>query len=152
MRAAHIFIFLFFTSYVAVSQPLYSKAFGLRTNNPVIFLHGGPSSSSVYFEATAAQKLANQGFYVIIYDRRGEGRSVNKHAKMNYDEAFRDLNGIYKKYKLTQANLIGFSFGGLVTSLYAQKYPKKVKSIILVSSLLSQQASYNTILNTTETI
>ena len=135
-----------------VGQPLYSKAFGKPTDNPIIFLHGGPGSSSVYFEATTAKKLANQGFYVIIYDRKGEGRSANQHAKMNFEEAFNDLNDIYKKYGLTKANLIGFSFGGLITSQYAIKFPDKVKSIILVSALLSQQASYHTILNSTEKI
>lgn len=140
-----------FTSLLAFparAQSLYSKSFGIVNNEPIIFLHGGPGSSSVYFEATTAQKLADEGFYVVVYDRRGEGRSADSSAKMNYEEFFEDLNRIYQKYHLTRAHLIGFSFGGLVTSLFAEKYPKKVKSIILASALISQQDSYNTILNT----
>ncbi len=133
-------------------QSLYSRAFGEETGEPIVFLHGGPGSSSVYFEATTARKLADEGFYVIIYDRRGEGRSKDPDAKMNYDEFFQDLNSIYKKYGITQANLIAFSFGGLVATLYAEKFPERVKSIILTSALISQQASYNTILNSTEAI
>jgi len=152
MKTVFISFLFVLSSFIAVGQPIYSKAFGKPTDNPIIFLHGGPGSSSVYFEAAAAKKLSDQGFYVIIYDRRGEGRSVNQQAKMNYEEAFNDLNNIYKKYSLTKANLIGFSFGGLITSQYAVKYPDKVKSIILVSALLSQQASYHTILNSTERI
>lgn len=152
MKAIYISIIFILTSYLASGQHLYSRTFGKSTSKPIIFLHGGPGSSSVYFETKTARKLANQGFYVIIYDRRGEGRSVDHAAKINYEEAFEDLNSIYKKYGLIQANLLGFSFGGLVTTLYAEKYPQKVRSIILVSSLLSQQASYNTILNTTKAI
>ncbi|SDG27706.1 proline iminopeptidase [Dyadobacter soli] len=135
-----------------VGQALYSRAFGKKTDEPVIFLHGGPGSSAVYFEATTAQKLADKGFYVLIYDRRGEGRSVETDAKMTYDEFFTDLNSIYKTYNITRAHLIGFSFGGLVTALYAEKYPEKVKSIVLVSALVSQQASYHTILDSVERI
>lgn len=130
------------------AQSLYSRAFGKPTNIPVIFLHGGPGSSSVYFEATTAQKLADQGFYVIIYDRRGEGRSADTSARMTYDEFFEDLNTIYQTYHLTSAHLMGFSFGGLVTALYAEKYPEKIRSVVLISALVSQQQSYDTILCT----
>ncbi|SEJ84931.1 proline iminopeptidase [Dyadobacter sp. SG02] len=133
-------------------QSLYSKAFGKETDEPVLFLHGGPGSSSVYFEATTAQKLADEGFYVIIYDRRGEGRSRDSLARMNYEEFLDDVNRIYQKYHITGAHLIGFSFGGLVTTLFAEKYPDKVKSIILTSALVSQQASYNTILRSVQRI
>ncbi|MDR6806607.1 proline iminopeptidase [Dyadobacter sp. BE34] len=133
-------------------QSLYSRAFGKASDEPIIFLHGGPGSSAVYFEATTAQKLADAGFYVIIYDRRGEGRSKDSTARMNYEEFFEDLNTIYQKYHLSRAHLIGFSFGGLVTTLYAEKHPEKVKSIILASALVSQQASYNTMLQSVERI
>jgi len=131
---------------------LYSKAFGDSENKPIIFLHGGPSSSSVYFEATTAQKLADLGFYVIIYDRRGEGRSADTNAKINYKEAFNDLNNIYEKYNLQKATLMGFSFGGLVTTLYAEANIEKVESIILISSLISQQESYTTIFESLKSI
>lgn len=136
----------------AAAQSLYSRTFGKKTDDPIIFLHGGPGSSSVYFEATTAQKLADKGFFVVIYDRRGEGRSVDSTAKMNYEEFFQDLNHIYQRYHLSRAHLIGFSFGGLVSTLYAERYPEKVKSIILTSALVSQQASYNTILSSVQRI
>ncbi|PSL31226.1 alpha/beta fold hydrolase [Dyadobacter jiangsuensis] len=142
----------FLPGFTVQGQSLYSRAFGNAGNEPIIFLHGGPGSSAVYFEATTAQKLADVGFYVIIYDRRGEGRSRDSTASMNYEEFFEDLNSIYEKYHLSRAHLIGFSFGGLVTTLYAEKHPEKVKSIILASALVSQQASYNTILRSVERI
>ncbi|TKT89379.1 alpha/beta fold hydrolase [Dyadobacter frigoris] len=152
MKKISTLLFLFLTISFVNGQTLYSKAFGNSKNKPLIFLHGGPGNSSVYFEATTAQKLADKGFYVIIYDRRGEGRSKDTEAKMNFREYFEDLNSLYKKYRLTKATLIGFSFGGLVTAQFAEKYPKKIKSIVLVSALVSQQESYNTILRTTKAI
>lgn len=134
------------------AQTLYNRAFGRPEDPPIVFLHGGPGSSSVYFEATTARQLAQRGFFVIVYDRRGEGRSKDPKAKMNYEEAFTDLNQIYQIYKLNKANLIGFSFGGLIATQYAQKYPYKVKALVLCSALVSQQQSYDTILRTTKAI
>jgi proline iminopeptidase len=131
---------------IGLSQQLYSKSFGNPNDQPVIFLHGGPGSSSVYFEATTANLLAARGFFVIVYDRRGEGRSKDENARMNFNEAFTDLEDIYEKYNLKSAHLLAFSFGGLVAAQYAQKHPDMVKTLIMCSSLVSQQQSYNTIL------
>lgn len=140
------------TLFSAHGQTIYSKTFGDKNNKPILFIHGGPSGNAVQFEATTAQKLADKGFYVIVYDRRGEGRSADENAQINYNEAFDDLIVLYKKYNITQANLIGFSFGGLVTTLFAEKYPQKVKSIILVSALFNQQESYDHIISSVRKI
>ena len=77
------------------------------------------------FEGTTAQKLAEKGFYVIAYDRRGEGRSADPEAKFTYDEAFQDLNAIYKKYNLKKATLLAHSFGGLVATLIYREISSK---------------------------
>ena len=144
--------FLCLLTFSVHSQTLYTKAFGNAKNKPIIFIHGGPGSNSATFEATTAQKLADCGFYVIFYDRRGEGRSTGLTAQYTFNQTFDDLNSIYAQYHLKKANIIGFSFGGLVTTLYASKYPERVNAVILVSSLLSLQETYRTILKSSEKI
>lgn len=143
---------LFVSLSAACSQSLYSRSFGNPKHQPIIFLHGGPGSSSVYFEATTAKQLADKGFFVIVYDRRGEGRSKDSNARMNFDEAFVDLSSIYKKYNLRRANLIGFSFGGLIAAQYAQTHTGMVKAVVLCSALISQQESYETVMRKTKVI
>jgi len=152
MKKLFVLVMLSLTLFSAHGQTIYSKTFGDKNNKPILFIHGGPSGNAVQFEATTAQKLADKGFYVIVYDRRGEGRSADENAQINYNEAFDDLIVLYKKYNITQANLIGFSFGGLVTTLFAEKYPQKVKSIILVSALFNQQESYDHIISSVRKI
>ncbi|MDX6191437.1 alpha/beta hydrolase [Flavobacterium sp. Fl-318] len=139
------FFFLLSCCFVK-GQNLYIKTYGDKTKKALIFIHGGPSGNSTLFESTTAQKLADNGFYVIVYDRRGEGRSVDSTANFTYDEAFQDLNGIYKKYHLKKATLIAHSFGGLVATLYTEKFPKKVNSLVLAGALISQQETYDHIL------
>lgn len=133
-------------------QNLYIKTYGNENNEPIIFIHGGPSGNAALFEGTTAQKLADQGFYIIAYDRRGEGRSADPDAKFTYEEAFQDLNSIYKKYHLKKAVLLSHSFGGLVATLYTNKYPQNVSALVLAGALFSQQETYDHILNSVKKI
>ncbi|MCM0665829.1 alpha/beta fold hydrolase [Flavobacterium tyrosinilyticum] len=147
MKSFFLSLFLIF-SFFAEGQNLYVKTYGNEKNKPIIFIHGGPSGNATLFEGTTAQKLANQGFYVIAYDRRGEGRSADPNAKFTYEEAFQDLNSIYTKYHLKKAIILGHSFGGLVATLYTNKYPQNVSALVLAGALFSQQETYDHILNT----
>lgn len=133
-------------------QNLYIKTYGNENNEPIIFIHGGPSGNAALFEGTTAQNLADKGFYVIAYDRRGEGRSADPDAKFTYEEAFQDLNSIYKKYHLKKAVLLSHSFGGLVATLYTNKYPQNVSALVLAGALFSQQETYDHILNSVKKI
>ncbi|MDQ6528977.1 alpha/beta fold hydrolase [Flavobacterium sp. LHD-85] len=144
-----LFLSLFLTfSFLVNGQNLYIKTYGNEKNKPLIFIHGGPSGNATLFEGTTAQKLADLGFYVIAYDRRGEGRSADPNAKFTYEEAFQDLNSIYAKYHLKKAVILGHSFGGLVATLYTNKYPQNVSTLVLAGALFSQQETYDHILNT----
>jgi len=146
MKQIIVYFFLQLAVFFVSGQTIYTKAFGSDKDEPIIFIHGGSSGNSTLFEATTAQRLANKGFYVIVYDRRGEGRSTDTTAKFTYNEAFNDLITVLKKYNIEKVNIIGHSFGGLVATLFADKFPRKVKSLTLVGALFSQQETYNHIL------
>jgi proline iminopeptidase len=147
-----VFAFFFTISLFANGQNLYIQTYGNKKEKAIIFIHGGPGGNSTLFESTTAQKLADLGFYVIIYDRRGEGRSVDPEAKFTYEEAFQDLNYIYATYNVKKATLLAHSFGGLVATLYTAKYPQNVNSLLLAGALFSQQETYNHILSSVSKI
>jgi len=134
------------------NHTLYSKSYGKSENPAIIFIHGGPRGNSTLFEGTTAQKLAAERFYVVVYDRRGEGRSIDTTATFTYQEAIADLNIIFEKYNIKKANIIAHSFGGLVGTLYTEQNPEKVNSLILAGALFSQQDTYDHILKTTKEI
>ena len=146
------FTFILTFSLFANGQNLYINTYGNEKNTPIIFIHDGPSGNATLFEGTTAQTLADKGFYVIAYDRRGEGRSSDPNAKFTYEEAFQDLNFIYTRYHLKKAILLGHSFGGLVATLYTNKYPQHVSSLVLAGALFSQQETYDHILNSVSKI
>jgi len=138
--------------YYLNAQEIYSKAFGDPDDQPILFLHGGPGYNCVNFEATTAQQLAGKGFYVIVYDRRGEGRSKDPNAKFTFEVTFADLNKIYEKYGISKSSLIGHSFGGVVATLFAEKYPEKIQSVILVGAPISLQETFKTIISASKDI
>lgn len=128
------------------SQHIYSKAYGNQKNPAVIFIHGGPSGNATLFEGTTAQRLADRGFYVIVYDRRGEGRSKDSTAMMTFNESFNDLNQIYQTYHLKKASILAHSFGGIIGTLFTRQYPEKVSALVLAGALFTQQETYDHIL------
>lgn len=135
---------LFLTSINA--QNIYSKAYGDKQNPAVIFIHGGPSGNATLFEGTTAQKLTDKGFYVIAYDRRGEGRSKDENATMTFKESFEDLKQVYNTYKIKKAHILAHSFGGIIGTLFTSQFPEKVRSLTLVGALFTQQETYDHIL------
>jgi len=141
-----LFMLIFFLS-SAFAQHIYSKAYGIPENTPVIFIHGGPSGNATLFEGTTAPVLAAKGFYVIVYDRRGEGRSKDSSAKFTFQEAFDDLNQLIADYRLKKVTLIGHSFGGIVSTLFTDAYSDKVERLILADALVSQQQTYDHVLS-----
>lgn len=128
------------------AQNIYSKAYGNQQNPALIFIHGGPSGNATLFEGTAAQKLADKGFFVIVYDRRGEGRSKDENATMTIKESFEDLNQLYSTYHIKKAHILAHSFGGIIGTLFTSRFPEKVQSLTLAGALFTQQETYNHIL------
>lgn len=140
-----------FLNLAAKAQSLYIKSFGEKTGKPVIFLHGGPGYNCANFEATTAKKLSENGFFVIVYDRRGEGRS-EANAHFTFDQTFSDIKSIYSQFGLEKATLIGHSFGGIVATLFTEQNPKMVNNIVFVGAPVSLQESFKTIINTCKKI
>lgn len=136
---------LLFSLPALAKAPLYSQSYGNPTDPGLIFLHGGPGFNSVLFEASTAQALANQGFYVIVYDRQAEGRSPQRNAEISLQTATEELRTLYQTYGLRQAYLIGHSFGGTVGLHFAQAYPEQVRALIWVGSPLSYPDTFQTI-------
>ncbi len=135
-----IFVFLLL-SFGARAQSMYHKAFGKPSAEPILFLHGGPGGSSIDFEVSAAEALSEKGYYVVLYDRRGEGRSDVEDAKYTLEQTFSDIDSLCQVYGLKKVNLLGHSFGGMLAVKYAVARPENVKRIVLAAAPIDLQAS-----------
>lgn len=124
------------------AQDLYVQTFGKTTDPALIFLHGGPGYNSASFEGTMAPSLSEAGFYVIVYDRRGEGRSSDDQAAYSIAQSVDDLRRLYQQLHLQQAILVGHSFGGFLATHYALKHPQQVKGLVLVGTPPDLQTTF----------
>jgi proline iminopeptidase len=67
MKILFIASLLFLTSLASVGHTLLIRKFGNAKDKPLLFLHNGSGYNFANFEGTIAKKLAENGFYVIVY-------------------------------------------------------------------------------------
>jgi proline iminopeptidase len=141
-----VFLFAVWSPGAACANGLYINTFGKSTSPAVIFLHGGPGYNAASFELSTAARLADSGYFVIVYDSRGTGRSTSESAAYTYESEIQDLKHIYSRYGLKSASLLGHSFGGSVAIKFAQQHPEAVQKIVLISAPLDYPMTFKTIL------
>lgn len=114
---------------------LYVKTYGQKDNQAIIYVHGGPDYNSYDFELTTAPTLAQKGFFVVVYDQRGQGRSKKTtEGNYSYKTYADDIKGIIDHFKLVDPFLIGHSHGGPISIAFDQEYPKVAKKIVLAAA------------------
>ncbi len=75
-------------------------------------------------------------------DQRGSGRSGSA-ANHNYslERQVQDMEELRQELHLESWTLMSHSFGGILATAYAQKYPTRVRALILVNSILNLPAA-----------
>ncbi len=112
---------------------IFYKVWG--QGRPVVLIHGWPLSSASWDDVALA--LANAGFQVFAYDRRGFGRSSHAWSGYDYDTLAADLAQLIELHELSDVSLIGFSMGGGEVIRYVSRYGvEKLRSLILVASII----------------
>jgi len=134
---------------------LHAETFGDITNPIIVFLHGGPGSDYRAFISQKGSEnasrypdkrtITNGGlsqlqdeYYCVFYDQRGSGLSprFNK-GELSLELFIDDLDAIIDYYlhkkdvetgiNETSVYLLGWSFGGILSTGYINKHPEKVK-------------------------
>ncbi len=99
---------------------------------PVVLIHGFMVPGFVFAEL--AETLAVQGFHVLTYDQFGRGLSDRPSKDYDADFLDRQLQDLLTALVPDQAvNLIGYSMGGAVATIFAARHPQKVKSLALIA-------------------
>ncbi|KQM95513.1 arylesterase [Sphingomonas sp. Leaf22] len=101
---------------------LFVKDWG--QGRPVVLIHGWPLSADSW--DPQAMALADAGYRVIAYDRRGFGRSDQPWSGYDYDTLSDDLADVMADTGVTDdAALIGFSMGGGEVARYMSRHGGK---------------------------
>ena len=111
---------------------LYAREWG--TGPTIVLIHGWPLDADMW--EYQAVPLAEQGFRVIAYDRRGFGRSSQPWNGYDYDTLSDDLKMVMDTFKVEDALLVGFSMGGGEAARYMSRHGGKgVSKVAFVSAV-----------------
>lgn len=122
------------------SVQLYVRVAG--TGKPCLFVHGGPGSTSYYYEAMAGAPIIEQQMQMIYYDQRGAGRSGSA-ANRNYtlSRMVDDMEEIREYLGIKQWAVMGHSFGGILITNYALKHQPRLTGIFYINCTVDMQSS-----------
>jgi pimeloyl-ACP methyl ester carboxylesterase len=115
---------------------LCTESFGAPTD-PSILLIMGIGASMLWWEEGFCRILADEGRFVIRYDHRDTGRSVNYepgHPGYTGSDMVADAAGVLDAYAIPAAHIVGVSAGGALAQLVALDFPQRVLSMVLIST------------------
>lgn len=114
---------------------LFTKTAG--KGDTCIYVHGGPGAWSKSFEKLGGNRL--QSFLQMIYlDQRGCGRSEKAWNKdYSLDRMIADIDELIDATGKEKVFLLAHSFGGVIATNYALRYPHKLKGLILTTATLN---------------
>ena len=114
---------------VGGGRNLYLKCEG--TGSPtIVYLHGSGGTSS---NAGEIPSLLSDDYRVCVYDRANVGRSDPAEGPLSASDAVEDLHALLATAAVPGPYvLLGASYGGVVTFVYAGTYPDDVAGVVLL--------------------
>jgi pimeloyl-ACP methyl ester carboxylesterase len=113
---------------------LHYLDYGTEGRTPMLCLHGGAVTAH-WFDFVAGGFTAD--YHVRALDQRGHGDSERAvPPDYRYGSYASDVAQVVEKLDLRDFVLVGHSMGGLVSLMYAAKYPGRVKKLVVIDSTL----------------
>lgn len=102
---------------------------------PVVLIHGWPLSGQAW--QAQVPLLAAAGYRVVVYDRRGFGRSAKPASGYGYDQLADDLAQVLDECGLQQdVTLVGFSMGGGEVARYVARHGQaRLRSVVFAAAV-----------------
>jgi len=106
---------------------LFHRKYG-TSGPPLIIVHGLYGASDNW--VNIARELAGS-YEVFVVDQRNHGASPHS-KEHNYEVMMEDLKEFMDDQQLEKAILLGHSMGGKTIMFFAERYPERVSSLIVV--------------------
>lgn len=106
--------------------------------DPLIIIPGGPGNCHLPYRNLDSLTI-NSNIQVIYFDPFGRGKSDTAKNVKEYtlERDVEDIEGLRKAMGLTKINLLGHSYGSLVSQGYAIKYPQNLSHLIIANGFHS---------------
>lgn len=115
---------------------LHYRIYELGPDCPwVTFVHGAGGSSSTWFRQI---REFRKKFNVLLIDLRGHGQSDTGLWKKGdtFTDVSKEVIEVLEELKIEKTHIIGMSLGTIVAQTIADRYPERVKSLILGGAII----------------
>ena len=110
-------------------------------NGPLVVLVNGFSIPLFSWERNVPA-LTEAGFRVLTFDLYGRGYSDRPDGPYNLDLFVRQIDELLTALKIVQpVDMVGISMGGYITAGFANRYPERVRRVVLISPVVDAVAS-----------
>lgn len=99
---------------------------------PVVFLHSGVTDRRMW--AAQMRELAEEGYHVIAYDRRGHGETESEDVPFSH---LVDLETVLDRMSIHAAVFVGSSMGGGLALDFAIENPERTIGLVLVGTAIT---------------
>ena len=104
------------------------------SGRPVVLIHGWPLSAQAWEPQVAVLEAA--GYRVVVYDRRGFGRSDKPASGYSYNMLADDLQRVLEQCGLQDVTLVGFSMGGGEVARYIARHGEsRLRSVVFAAAV-----------------
>jgi len=115
-------------------NPVYLHYEDYGAGRPVVLIHGWPLSGRSWENQVPV--LVEEGFRVIVPDRRGFGQSSQPWRGYDYETFAADLHELLESRDLTDATLVGFSMGGGEVARYLSTFgPERIAQAVFAAAV-----------------
>jgi len=105
-----------------------------NTSEWITLIHGAGGSSTIWFKQL---RSFQREFNVLVLDLRGHGKSkLSRQINYNFDLVTKDILEVIDHLKIKQAHFVGISLGTILIRNLAEKYPERVRSMILAGAVM----------------
>jgi pimeloyl-ACP methyl ester carboxylesterase len=98
----------------------------------VVLIHGMFSNLSIYYFNIAP--ILAQHFHVVMYDLKSHGRSERTLEGYDLENMSSDLIAMMDCLQIKKAQLVGYSFGGLIALQTALRAPERVDQLVIIEA------------------
>lgn len=110
---------------------LHHVEFGSTTELPVVLTHAFPLTHAMWRPQIAALET---DYRVIAYDVRGFGKSDAGSGQYTMEFMVDDLLALLDRLQIERAVLVGLSMGGYITLRAAERWPDRVRALVLADT------------------
>jgi pimeloyl-ACP methyl ester carboxylesterase len=102
-----------------------------KAEEPMILLHGSRCTCSAYdFEDLGSQ--LSDTHRIVAFDLIGHAQSEDSRTLLGFNEQVDVLSKAAKKLGFTRSTLVGWSYGGWLSMVWANRHPEEVEKLVLI--------------------